>query len=453
MKTKKLLRYIPLLLLVVVLAGCVGPLARGGAAGDRQSAAAMQTPAITAPAAAAPTAATAAATDDVAAIKDVIQQANDAQPQALARRDPTLMRATATADYYDQLVQTQRDLENGGVASITLINLEWGPVQVDGTSAQATTTETWRTTFSDGSTEQDRARNVYTLVQQNGVWVIQADDHPDSRLDQPPAGSGASPGATAPPSGSAAPAPGSGPGSASAVPAPPAAPISRSDTSNNWSGYAATGGTFTAVSGTWTAPQVTADAGGAGDASWVGIGGADTRDLIQAGTEATVLGPGQVRYSAWIETLPQASQTVPLVVNPGDTVSVSITQQEGDNWLITLDNQTTGGHYQTTVRYASSRSSAEWIEEAPSGGRRTLPLDNFGTVQFRDGSAVENGQRVTIAQAGARPITMIDRGGQPIASASALAGDGAGFSVSRVASAAPVAPGFGRSRTRVGRSG
>jgi hypothetical protein len=122
----------------------------------------------------------------------------------------------------------------------------------------------------------------------------------------------------------------------------------------------------------------------------VGIGGERSRDLIQAGTDATVLGTGRVRYTAWIETLPQAAQTVPLTVNPGDTVSVSLAQRSGGTWSIRLENHTTGQRYETTVGYRSSLSSAEWIEEAPAGGRRTLPLDDFGTVQFRNTTTVDD---------------------------------------------------------------
>src|SRR5437868_1901434 len=84
------------------------------------------------------------------AIKATIQRANDEQQRAFAAHDPTLMRDTATGDYYDQLVQTNRDLENGGVTAIQLVALEWGPITLQGaTGAQATTIETWRTTFSD----------------------------------------------------------------------------------------------------------------------------------------------------------------------------------------------------------------------------------------------------------------------------------------------------------------
>ena len=88
--------------------------------------------------------------------------------------------------------------------------------------------------------------------------------------------------------------------------------------------------------------------------------------------------------------LPRSSRPVPLQVHAGDSISVSITEQATDQWLIHFTDNTTGQTYDTTQQYTSSRSSAEWVEEAPSGGRGgVLPLDNFGTIQFTDGSAMK----------------------------------------------------------------
>src|SRR5579875_724991 len=165
----------------------------------------------------------------VARIKEIIQKANLAQQEAFTKGDPSLMQATATTDYYNQLVQINQELARAGVSAIKLLNIEWGPITLrDATTAEATTYETWRTIYVDGSSEESRDRNVYTLVQQQGDWKIQTDAHPDTDLDQ-----------TAPP-----PAIPAAPGVPGSI--PPAAPASRSNVSHNWSGYVATGGTFTA---------------------------------------------------------------------------------------------------------------------------------------------------------------------------------------------------------------
>ena len=177
-------------------------------------------------------------------------------------------------------------------------------------------------------------------------------------------------------------------------------------------------------------PQFTPDSSAGADAAWVGIGGVTSRDLIQAGTQQTVSGSGSTQYQAWVETLPQTSHPVPLTINPGDSVSVSINQlpQTQDQWQVAFTNNTTGQTYQVTEHYASSMSSAEWIEEAPSAARgRQLPLDNFGSVDFSQASAVKDGQTVSIAGAGGQSVTMIGRGGQPLARPSGLGSDGASF--------------------------
>jgi hypothetical protein len=209
--------------------------------------------------------------------------------------------------------------------------------------------------------------------------------------------------------------------------------------SQNWAGYAATEGSYTGVSATWTIPDVALSSPAGMDAAWVGIGGVRSRDLIQAGTQRTVLGNGTTEQEAWLELLPRASETVPLTVGPGDTIRVSIDQQGPETWLIAFANMSSGQTYQVTRRYASSLSSAEWVEEAPSAGRRarTLPLDDFGTIRFSQASAVRDGQALSISQSGAHAITMITPGGVPLAEPSRLGADGGGFSVTRTSTLSP----------------
>jgi Peptidase A4 family len=357
---------------------------------------------------------TTTATDTAAAlaIKDVVERANLAQAQALARNDPTLMRATATDAYYQELVQTNRGLQSTGARSIQLAALEWIDVTVDGTTAHAVTNETWRTSYSDGSTDERTDRNEYTLVLQSGLWKISADAQPTTRVINP--GTATAPSVTQ-----------------------PGTPATATSSSSNWSGYVASGGTFTSVTGTWTVPTV-APAGTGADATWVGIGGLVSRDLIQAGTQAMVDGSGTVEYSSWIEMLPQSSRNVPLSVTAGDSVTVTITQKAASDWLITMKNNTTGGAYNVTVQYDSSSSSAEWVQEAPSIGRGLVALDQFGTLQFSGAVAVRDGKALSLLALGARPVTMINNQGQVIAQPSTIAKDGSSFTVSRTdASSAP----------------
>jgi hypothetical protein len=118
------------------------------------------------------------------AIQKVITDVNNAQVQAIQSNDPNGMAATATPEFYQDQVANNQDLVNGGVTDIKLVNIEWGPILVNGDTAEATDYETWSTTFEDGTTEQSRDRNVYTLVNDNGTWKVQSDDHPDQQQQQ-----------------------------------------------------------------------------------------------------------------------------------------------------------------------------------------------------------------------------------------------------------------------------
>lgn len=335
-------------------------------------------------------------------VKQVIEGSNQAQAKAFNTNDDSAMRQYATASFYQQLVQTNRDLRSSGATEIALVSTEYRGVTVNGSTATATTIETWRTTYQDGSSDETTARNDYTLVLDGSAWKVDTDDQP-SAVEQP------------------APRPNTDTGTPTAA--------HSFTTSSNWSGYAATGGAYTSVTGTWTVPNVTATTSGA-DATWVGIGGVDSNDLIQAGTQATVSG-GAVEYDAWIEMLPRSSRPVSLGVHPGDSVTVAITQQTGDQWSITIRNNTTGDRYATTVTYRSTNSSAEWVQEAPSIGRGTVALDQFGAIAFTGATAVRDGRTLDLRDLGAQAITMINGSRQPLAQPSVIGADGSSFTVTR----------------------
>src|SRR5438034_1428977 len=152
-----------------------------------------------------------------------------------------------------------------------------------------------------------------------------------------------------------------------------------------------------------------------------------------------------VTYTSWIEMLPQSSRDVPLSVSAGDSVTVSITQQSGNDWLIAMKNNTTGGTYSVTVQYRSSNSSAEWVQEAPSIGRGLVSLDQFGTVQFSGASAVRDAKAMSLSALGAKAITMINGRGQAIAQPTTLASAGSSFTIARTdATSTPQTGGRGR---------
>lgn len=207
---------------------------------------------------------------------------------------------------------------------------------------------------------------------------------------------------------------------------------SGTNTSLNWAGYVSTTGPYSSVGASWVVPTATSSSVAA-DATWVGIGGVNSQDLIQAGTQGTDLGNGVVQYIAWYELLPAGMVQIPLTINPGDSMTISIAQQTSNTWTISFRDNTTNQNYITTVNYTSSESSAEWIEEMPTLAitNSFVPLDNFDSVQFTGGYAIHNGITLNISQSGAQPLTMVTSNNQILAAPSSLDSSGSVFSVSR----------------------
>ena len=205
-----------------------------------------------------------------------------------------------------------------------------------------------------------------------------------------------------------------------------------SDTTENWAGYVSTGGSYTTISGSWKVPSVVASTDPvAADATWIGIGGDTSDDLIQVGTQNAVE-DGQVTPGSFYEQLPNTSQPIPnLTVSAGDTITASIKEVAAGEWSISIEDVTNGDSYTNTVAYNSSESSAEWVEEAPSDGNAIIPLDEFGSVAFTGGSTTENGNTVSIAGSSAQALTMDNEEGQALATTSALDSSGDGFVVTR----------------------
>lgn len=211
-------------------------------------------------------------------------------------------------------------------------------------------------------------------------------------------------------------------------------PSSTSYTASNWAGYLEVGSTYTAVSGSWVVPNPAGDGKQTtADAAWIGIGGVNTTDLIQVGTEDTVSADGQLSIAVFYELLPNSPHyPATITVSAGDSISASITEVSNSTWVINIEDNTNGQSYSNTVSYSSTNSSAEWIEEDPSyasGG--LVPFDNFGTVPFSAASVTINGVAESLAASNASSVTMVDSSNHPIAIPSAIGSSGASFSVTR----------------------
>jgi hypothetical protein len=202
------------------------------------------------------------------------------------------------------------------------------------------------------------------------------------------------------------------------------------DLAENWSGYAATGSGFSAVTASWRVPAVTCPSGAASSFSsqWVGLDGVDDASVEQDGTDADCIGT-TASYAAWYELYGDGAVNggaeVPLssgctgvadcTVNQGDVITASVSVDGTGNWTFALSDATAPDvwSFSTTIAWtAPSRTSAEWIVERPEycddqGNCEITPLANFGTVQFTNATATTTGSPQTIAALGGQPIEMI----------------------------------------------
>ncbi|HEX4788177.1 MAG TPA: G1 family glutamic endopeptidase [Actinospica sp.] len=196
------------------------------------------------------------------------------------------------------------------------------------------------------------------------------------------------------------------------------------DTSDNWAGYAASGGTYNSVSSSWVQPSVNCGSEDTWSSFWVGLDGDGTSSVEQTGTEADCSG-GQAQYSSWYEMYPAYPVTYNDTVQPGDSMSASVTTDGSGNFTLTLTDSTEG--WTETQNQSSSSAqdgSAEVIAEAPySNG--VLPLSDFGTVDFTN-STVNGG---ALGSSSPSSIDLVSDGGTTEATTSGLDGSGEDFSV------------------------
>jgi hypothetical protein len=218
-------------------------------------------------------------------------------------------------------------------------------------------------------------------------------------------------------------------------------------TSTNWAGYAvtSTAGSVTAVSGSFTVPAVSGS-GTAYASTWVGIDGYNSSSVEQTGVEEDVVN-GVAQYSAWYEMYPAYPVTIPLAIHAGDHINASVTYANGQFTLTLTDLNDPAGQNTFSITKSGSnlqRSSAEWIQEAPSSNTGVLPLANFGTATFTNAQATINGTTGAINNsawsANIQKINMVTSGGAVEAATSALSSDGTAFAVA-FGSTAPAAPG------------
>lgn len=178
--------------------------------------------------------------------------------------------------------------------------------------------------------------------------------------------------------------------------------------STNWSGYAATSGTFASVTSSWVQPSGVCSRGQQYAAFWVGLDGYSSSTVEQTGSEVDCIGR-TAQYYAWYEMYPGPSQDYTNVVKPGDQFTATVTYRGGDNFNLYIADTTEHWRHSTdaTLGSAPSLSSAEVIVEAPccTYGGGTLPLTDFRSMNFTGSTA--NGAAIGSA-AELTAISMVD---------------------------------------------
>ena len=153
--------------------------------------------------------------------------------------------------------------------------------------------------------------------------------------------------------------------------------------SSNWSGYAvaAAANSVSNVAGTWAVPTASTSTNGYSSV-WVGIDGYSSSTVEQVGTDSNVVN-GKATYYAWYEMYPSDSVTISsIAVKAGDSITASVAYVNNQFVLTITDNSDHQSYTKSFAASGESRSSAEWIVEAPSSNYGVLPLANFGKATF-----------------------------------------------------------------------
>lgn len=180
--------------------------------------------------------------------------------------------------------------------------------------------------------------------------------------------------------------------------------------SQNWAGYEVTADSYRSVSATWRIPALSSSRGVA--AQWIGLGGVNSRELIQTGTieQQTRQGPSA---DVFVEKLPNHAQNL-MTVPIGASIAAAIVPGGVNQWKLTITARYQGQVHTKSVMMQISpayargiETSAEWIFEDPAHNRGALyPLATTQPLTFQNVEA--NNQPIGSASA----LIMTGRRGQ-----------------------------------------
>jgi len=199
---------------------------------------------------------------------------------------------------------------------------------------------------------------------------------------------------------------------------------------DEWCGVILDGAGFTLVTGTINVPTPKVPTGGSSGteysvSAWVGIDGDTcTSAILQTGIDMTVQG-GEVVYDAWYEWYPDYSYDFSgFTISAGDAIKMTVSVTSKTAGKATMQNLTTGKTvtHSFTGEPALCETSAEWIIEDFEEGSTLVPLANFGTLEFYDAYAIENG--VTVYPSGSTGKVVDMQQGSTIVCSCSVSGTG-----------------------------
>ncbi len=168
--------------------------------------------------------------------------------------------------------------------------------------------------------------------------------------------------------------------------------------SSNWSGYVSDLGTspymtlsFSQVEMDYTQPAISSVSGSCLNAYWVGIGGCNSGNLVQAGTATS----GSSTHYAWYEYLSDTGATVSmqtissLTVSAGDAMHIYMSfEKENNKFTYYIANDTTGnaasGYVNLNANDYYDGTTCEWIVERCSYPSGYYHLGNYGSIILHD---------------------------------------------------------------------
>ncbi|KAK7549782.1 peptidase A4 family-domain-containing protein [Phyllosticta citricarpa] len=175
---------------------------------------------------------------------------------------------------------------------------------------------------------------------------------------------------------------------------------------------------FTAVSAKLTVPNPRIPKGMPsgqeyGAAAWVGIDGANSPIMLQAGVNFHIDSKGVPQFNAWQQWLPgqaASSEIEGFAVHAGDVIYISVSSPDGKTGTVVINNETTGQKFNQPLTAPKDSilpgMNADWIvEQYGYTGEGLTPVADFGSVAFTEAKASTEDGRVVGPQDGGEIVS------------------------------------------------